>query len=113
MVEVFCTTKVEGLHQWSGCPHEEVAYLRDAHRHLFGIKAFKRVEHHDRDTEFIMLKHNIEMYIKKQYYQHDMKLCVFGERSCEMIADELITTFGLSRCEIDEDGENGAVVYRE
>ena len=38
------------------------------------------------------------------------KLCEFGSRSCEMIAEELIVTFNLSRCEVSEDGENGTIV---
>jgi len=32
--------------------------------------------------------------------------------SCEMIARELIEHFNLSRCEVSEDGENGAIVTR-
>lgn len=108
--EVFCTLQVEGTHCWPGCPFEEVAYLRDPHRHVFHIKAYKEVFHDDRDVEFIMLKHEIQQYFVSKYYQPAGKLCVFGAMSCEMIGRELIEQFGLSRVEVSEDNENGAVV---
>jgi hypothetical protein len=64
-----------------------------------------------------MLKHRIRDYLVKEYgkaesdgtviyYTH----CVFGARSCEMLAEELITQFNLSKCEVNEDNENGAIV---
>jgi len=31
--------------------------------------------------------------------------------SCEMIAEELIKEFDLCRCEVNEDAENGAILY--
>jgi len=36
----------------------------------------------------------------------------FGNRSCEDIAEELIETFDLLNCEVLEDGENGAYLWR-
>lgn len=107
--EVFCTLQIEGTHRWPDCPFPEVAYLRDEHRHLFYIKAYKTVTHSDRDVEFIILKHRIEEYFIK-YYNNTLHLCAFGAKSCEMIAEELIAEFGLSRCEVSEDNENGAIV---
>lgn len=108
--EVFCTLQVEGLHYWGSCPFEEVAYLRDPHRHVFHVKAYKRVSHDDRDTEFIMLKHAIIEYLNSAYYDSTSKMLNFGPMSCEMIAVELIESFGLSACEVSEDNENGALV---
>ena len=109
-VEVFCTLQKEGTHNWPGCPYDEVSYLKVPHRHVFHIKAYKRVNHSDRDVEFIMLKHQIDDYLHDHYYKKKLKLCVFGSKSCEMIAQELIDFFELSRCEVSEDGENGAIV---
>lgn len=119
VTEVYCTTQIEGTHNWPGCPFEEVAYLRDPHRHVFHVKAYKKVHHDDRDVEFIMLKHQIRNYLITKYgkflaaiendgihYQH----CEFGAMSCEMLAHELIVEFELSRCEVSEDNENGAIV---
>ena len=118
--EVYCTLQVEGIHNWPECPFEEVVYLRDLHRHIFHIKAHLVVNHDDRDTEFIMLKHQIEHYLLNKYanleqdgHFMDDRVCIFGARSCEMIARELIEEFGLCRCEVSEDGENGAILYVE
>jgi len=108
--EVFCTLQVEGIHNWPGCPFDEVAYLRDPHRHMFFIKAHLAVNHDDRDTEFIMLKHKIQEYFNAKYYKAHLKACLFGAMSCEMIARELIEVFGLTRCEVSEDNENGAIL---
>lgn len=108
--EVFCTLQVEGTHSWPGCPFDEVSYLRDPHRHVFHIKAYKTVTHSDRDTEFIILKHKIQQYFVTEYQMPHQRLCVFGAMSCEMIAEDLIEAFDLSRCEVSEDNENGAIV---
>ena len=89
--EVYCTLQVEGMHNWPVCPFEEVNYLCDPHRHLFHIKAIKKVTHDDRDVEFIMLKHKIEDYFYEKYFNSDLRLMDFGSMSCEMIAKNLIT----------------------
>lgn len=118
---VYCTLQVEGTHNWPNCPYDEVDYLRVPHRHMFHIKAYKPVTHSDRDVEFIMLKHRIESYLLTSYGKPIMgdhnweicdnkMICVFGAMSCEMIAEELIEKFGLSKCEVNEDNENGAIV---
>lgn len=111
--EVYCTLQVEGLHHWPSCPFEEVSFLRVPHRHLFHIKAYKSVNHLDRDTEFILLKHEILQYLKDAYYNEEKHLCDFGSMSCEMIAVELVDRFNLSKCSVDEDGENGAIIEEE
>lgn len=114
--EVYVTLQVEGIHNWPGCPFDEVAYLRDPHRHMFHIKAHKVVTHSDRDVEFIMLKHQIEQYLLDKYANgpqngcYGFNVCLFGAMSCEMIAKELIDEFDLYKCDVSEDGENGAVV---
>ncbi len=111
--EVYCTLEVEGVHNWPDCPFDEVAYLRDPHRHMFHVKAFKKVTHSDRDVEFIMLKHQILSHFYDGYFNSTLKLFEFGPMSCEMIAKELIAKFNLSKCEVSEDGENGAIVTVE
>lgn len=111
--EVFCTLQIEGLHNWPDCPIEEVAYLRDIHRHVFHIKAHKIVTHSDRDVEFIWFKHEIADYLEEKYYVNSDRLHYFGAMSCEMIAQELIDKFDLCRCEVSEDGENGAILTVE
>lgn len=103
---VFCSLQFEGFHNWPGCPFEEVSYLRDRHRHIFHVKAYKRVTHSDRDVEFIMLKNDIQAFIKGLYPTGEM-----GATSCEMLAEKLIEAFDLCQCEVNEDGENGAIVF--
>lgn len=114
VTEVYCSLRIEGIHHWPKCPHREVEYLRDPHRHMFHIKAWVNVSHDDRDVEFIMLKHQIDEYLVGKYAKTDLPtsrwVCDFGAMSCEMIARELLDRFGLSRCEVSEDGENGAIV---
>lgn len=111
--EVYCTLQAEGIHNWPDCPFDEVAYLRDPHRHVFHVKAHKYVTHSDRDVEFIMMKHEIAQFLRERYWHNAKKCHVFGARSCEMIAEELIYEFDLSRCEVSEDNENGAIVTAE
>jgi hypothetical protein len=108
--EVYCTLQVEATHNWPGCPFEEVDYLRVPHRHVFHVKAFKPVHHDDRDIEFIMLKHEIQNYLREKYYDDTKKLHVFGSKSCEMLGAELIQVFDLSKVDVSEDNENGAVI---
>lgn len=110
---IYCTLQVEGTHFWAECPFGEVAYLKDPHRHVFHIKAFKFVDHADRDIEFIMLKHRIKEHLGSHYYNYFLKLHEFGGMSCEMIGEELINEFGLCQVEVSEDGENGAVLVVE
>lgn len=107
---VFATIEVEGTHKWAGCPFDEVSYLRITHRHCFGIKCWKSVNHDDRDVEFIMLKHAVRHYLELKYWNEQSRLLDFGMMSCEMIAKELIAEFGLVKCSVNEDGENGAEV---
>lgn len=110
---VFCTLQVEATHNWPGCPFEEVAYLRDPHRHVFHIKAYKTVTHSDRDIEFIVLKHQIQEYLFVRYFSPLQRMHVFGPMSCEMIASELADRFDLYQCEVSEDNENGCVLVRQ
>lgn len=107
VTEVFCTLQFAATHNWSACPYDEVDFLRWPHRHIFHIKSHKIVSHTDRDEEFIILKNKIAKYLEKKYPTHE-----FGSQSCEMIAHELVDQFNLSRCEVSEDLENGAIVTK-
>jgi len=108
--EVYCTLQAEGIHRFPGCPYTEVPYLKDTHRHVFHIKAWKKVSHDNRDVEFICLKHEIKSYLYDRYFDSEWRLFNFDTMSCEMIAKELISKFDLSRCDVSEDEENGAIV---
>lgn len=105
---VYCTLQFEAIHCWPACPLEEVSFLRVPHRHMFHIKAAKEVSHSDRDVEFIVLKRDIQEHLDSMFPDRNL-----GSRSCEMLAQELIDEFGLTSCEVSEDGENGAFVMVE
>lgn len=102
---VFASILFEATHNWPGCYIEEVSYLKNEHRHVFHITAYIEVNHDDRDVEFIYFKHQIEKYLAETYPNKKL-----GSTSCEMLADELIRNFGLSKCVVSEDGENGVEI---
>lgn len=109
---VYCKVVVEGIHRWEECPIEEVSYLRNDHRHLFHIRAFKTVNHADRDVEFIRLKHQIERFMKEMWWSEKHNCYYFGKMSCEMIAKIIVDEFNLDVVEVNEDDENGCVVTK-
>lgn len=108
---IYITTKFEGFHKYIDAP-EEVSYLRNKHRHLFGVKVKIEVFTNDREIEFIMFKHKIEEYIKRFSGDNDAL-------SCEMMAEEIYNYVKGINCIlynrkleviVNEDEENGAVV---
>ena len=108
--EIYVTLQIEGIHNWPDCNIEEVQFLKYPHRHLFGIKAYKEVGHSNRDIEFIELKHSIQEYLRKKYWNKEKRIYLLGAKSCEMLAIELIQEFDLIKCEVNEDNENGSIV---
>lgn len=115
---VFCKTKFEGVHCYPGAP-DEVAYLRQPHRHMFGITVDIEVFGIDRELEFIMLKHKVDAWVRK--HLNTSGVWEMETLSCEQVATQLMTylkaqyndltherSFVVS---VDEDGENGAMVY--
>lgn len=106
MTIVFATTRFEGFHRWPDAP-EEVAFLRDRHRHVFHVRAEVPVRHDDRDVEFILLGRRVAAEVEVIRSTQDVSCW-----SCERWANELVDRLGLSACEVSEDGENGARVDR-
>lgn len=107
---IFVTTQFEGFHRYPNAP-EEVAYLRELHRHTFHVRATIEVYHDDRELEFIIVKHRLNKQISA--LQEVMK----AETSCEFMADYLYNwikdTYGKERSvvvEVNEDNENGSFV---
>jgi len=105
---VIVTLQVEAFHCWPEAKDilPEVAFLSDRHRHIFYFKAYKDVEHNDRDVEIILLKRKMMTHLHNKYGVP----CEFGRQSCEDLAEEMCREFQLTACEILEDNENGAVV---
>jgi hypothetical protein len=111
-VHVFATVRFEGFHRWPDAP-EEVAFLRVLHRHIFHVRAEVEVRHDDRDVEFILLGRRVSESIRMIASSQDVS-CWSCERWCREIIDWLGKLgIQLSRVEVSEDGENGAVVTSE
>lgn len=99
----------EGVHHWPDCDIPGVLFLRDKHRHIFHVKAVKKVEHNDRDVEIIMLKRDMEKFVKKAFFKPTPEAAAdLGSLSCEALAEIFIEEFDLDACQVLEDGENGA-----
>jgi hypothetical protein len=99
----------EGLHCWPESP-ASVDFLRAPHRHIFHVTLELPVEHHDREVEFILLKRMLDGHLRS--WPTDL-----GRKSCEEMAEDIIRwteshfpNRRFYRCEVSEDGENGAMV---
>ena len=111
-MKIFVTTQFEGLHRWKDAP-EEVAFLRAYHRHMFHVRFEVEVTKEDREIEFILCKRQLEKLIETLFVGEKLDM------SCETIATHIldfmtreraICANRAARCEVSEDGENGAIV---
>lgn len=96
----------EGFHAYEDAP-DEVAFLRNSHRHVFEWQATIEVHHDDRELEFFMVKWQIEReilpFIK---VQSNLGSC---EMQAESILEGLVNSYGPNRyyyVSVSEDGEN-------
>lgn len=129
-------TQFEGIHCWDNCPIEQVAFLKNPHRHMFGVRVRVEVYHNDRDLEFICVKRSIDQCLTikadmNRYPGTVLPVWDMGRTSCEMVAEMLHeylkNTYKfdpnpdsikasketrLVEIEVNEDGENGAIVQR-
>lgn len=111
METVVIKLQVEGIHFWKDCNIQEVMFLKEPHRHIFHIQCEKKVDHLDRDIEFIQLKRDVEDYLFANYHEPIIRCHNFAQMSCEMIARILKEKFNLCFVEVLEDNENGARIY--
>ena len=111
---IWVTCKVPGFHQWMGAP-ADVRFLSDIHRHEFHIKMTVNVSHQDREVEFFTLQNQLKSHLESAYPKNDYGYS-FYNRSCEMIATDILSEFkergyNIISVEVSEDNENGAIVY--
>lgn len=105
-VSVIVRFTFEALHHWPGAPQDVTEkYLSLPHRHLFHVEAKKEVNHNDRDIEFIELRREMQSYCSTKW-----PISQTTSDSCEKIATDLLGTFGLTSCEVNEDGDCGGLV---
>jgi len=97
----------EGIHNWPDCDISEVSFLKHPHRHIFHITCYKEISHNNRDIEIIMLKRDMINFLNIQFKDGELE-----SRSCEDLAEMLLTKYNLESCEVLEDGENGAKIWK-
>lgn len=110
---IYVTTNFIGFHYWPQAP-EAVSFLRHIHRHVFGVKLTVRVSHEDRDVEFFLLKQDLGEVLKSLL----AKLAARPSMSCEMMATFIYEDikqqgYTVAEVEVNEDGENGAILKIE
>jgi hypothetical protein len=102
-----------GFHRYPNAP-DEVAYLRDVHRHVFKFKVSISVTHDDREIEFHMFKN----WLTSLYEGGDLKV---DHKSCEMLAADLLQQITVKydctqrriMIDVSEDGECGATLMSD
>ncbi len=111
---VIATLEVPGFHVWADAP-AIVQHLKARHRHLFRFVVAVQVTGSDREAEFHLLRARMEGCLE-DLYERGIHGFEFGGRSCEMLAEALITKLheedGIDAawCEVWEDREHGARV---
>jgi hypothetical protein len=113
---IFVKTEFAGIHCWPDAP-EEVAFLRNPHRHIFKIKVTIPIIK-DRQLEFFMVKNRIEKYLflTNQFTEHQSDIPNLEAMSCERIATEILKFLKKEynikgiKVEVSEDLENGSIV---
>lgn len=102
----------DGFHKYENAP-EQVAFLRNSHRHLFKWEAVIEVFHEDRELEFFMVQQTINQHILPHVQIHkggDLGSC---ENQAKYIIKGIIEAYGEDRyiiVEVSEDGENAGIV---
>lgn len=110
--------EVEGFHNYPDASKnhgELVKFLEQSHRHIFKFNCKKRVNHDNRDEEFILLRRKVKQYINRKFpvFESNCECYDFGSMSCEMIAKNILKQFDFDSVEVSEDGENYAIVEKE
>jgi hypothetical protein len=114
---VVVRTQFDGRHCWANCPIDDVAFLKNDHRHKFFVEVKVPVSHDDRDVEFFMFKGFLDRRIEVLYPQDNNGIKILASRSCEMVAKEIMESMVSEEfnpewliCSVFEDNENGAEV---
>lgn len=95
-------------HRWAACPFPEQAFLKNWHRHVFGVKVQLVMQHNDRDLEFFRVQNTLREVCKP--WEHKQV-----EKSCEMFGVDILKTllemgYPVLGVRVDEDGENEAQI---
>lgn len=97
------------FHRWENAL-EEVAFLRNLHRHVFYVTTTISVKEDDREIEFFVLQKKVQEIIK------DILIPMPETKSCEQMAKTLIRHLDakypnrMITVKVSEDNENSAIV---
>lgn len=90
----------QATHWWPDCPFEEVAFLRNTHRHVFHVEVTIETNK-DRGLEFFMEKNKLNEFLSQFEGTH------LGSLSCESLAEMICKHMEANMVSVFEDGENG------
>jgi hypothetical protein len=105
-------TRFSAVHCWPDCPHDDVGFLRNSHRHEFHVTLKLQVSHDNRELEFLQVKKTLDTYVRAHFHEKNLQ-----QGSCEMIAESIAFDMNndfnnkVKMVSVFEDGENGAEVY--
>ena len=97
------------FHRYENAP-DQVAFLRNLHRHLFKWTAVIEVFHDDRELEFFMVMQHINSKIMPFIQIKELGSC---EMQAEDILRYLVDEYGAKRyykVTVSEDGENDGTI---
>lgn len=98
-----------GFHRYPDAP-DEVAYLRDRHRHVFKFTVAITVFHGDREIEFHMMKNWLLSLYDSGALEVDYKSCeMLGQDLLEKILKKYDCSNRYVMIDVSEDGECGAI----
>lgn len=129
MVFIIVKAESEGIHRYPDAP-QQVAFLRDPHRHIFKVEVEIEVRHDDRELEFIMVKDFLTGELTSMIHplatSHPSHLPIkykaafnAGTYSCELLARAIQylckEAYGERKVNVKvfEDGENGVYLTDE
>jgi len=108
---IWVKTSFTGFHCWPEA-QEDIAYLRDLHRHNFGVRVEFDVTHSDREVEFHqLLKQLNEEILPKVKFRLEAEPRMSCEDMALLIASNLPSKNMIS-VSVDEDNECGAIVRK-
>ena len=100
---------IPGLHYWAEAP-KQTDYLRNPHRHQFGIEASFAVSDNNRQVEYFDIEEQIMAWLREMYWDGMRKLYYFGAMSCEQIAQAIQAQFKCTEVRVSEDGGHYSMV---
>ena len=109
---IIVKTWFTGFHKWPKAP-DEVAFLRQLHRHVFFIECHFRVSE-SRELEFFMVQARLNKCVGLLKAELDDSPYLSCEEMAEFLANALLSDeLPVFKVSVSEDGENSGVVELE